>query len=233
MKKIIATLKKVKKSGWIMGIFLLVIEYVFYLLGNTLSNLFNIAPISPKIDIIDNNIKMVKIFIIPYIYSYAFWLFAPIVVSLTSKKNFYNYAIGLLLAYFVGFLFFTFMPTYINRVDEGVYDALGNDILSKLIRLIYNNDGKEYGYNLFPSYHCLISTYCYLGIRKQKEISTGFKAYTLIMAILICMSTVFIKQHYFLDIIGGVLIAIICYILTNIINPAKYLIKENVNCEKE
>lgn len=233
MKKIIATLKKVKKSGWIMGIFLLVIEYVFYLLGNTLSNLFNIAPISPKIDIIDNNIKMVKIFIIPYIYSYAFWLFAPIVVSLTNKKNFYNYAIGLLLAYFVGFLFFTFMPTYINRVDEGLYDALGNDILSKLIRLIYNSDGKEYGYNLFPSYHCLISTYCYLGIRKQKEISTGFKAYTLIMAILICMSTVFIKQHYFLDIIGGVLIAIICYILTNIINPAKYLIKENVNCEKE
>ncbi len=233
MKKIIATLKKVKKSGWIMGIFLLVIEYVFYLLGNTLSNLFNIAPISPKIDIIDNNIKMVKIFIIPYIYSYAFWLFAPIVVSLTSKKNFYNYAIGLLLAYFVGFLFFTFMPTYINRVDEGLYDALGNDILSKLIRLIYNSDGKEYGYNLFPSYHCLISTYCYLGIRKQKEISTGFKVYTLIMAILICMSTVFIKQHYFLDIIGGVLIAIICYILTNIINPAKYLIKENVNCEKE
>ena len=233
MKKIIATLKKVKKSGWIMGIFLLVIEYVFYLLGNTLSNLFNIAPISPKIDIIDNNIKMVKIFIIPYIYSYAFWLFAPIVVSLTSKKNFYNYAIGLLLAYFVGFLFFTFMPTYINRVDEGLYDALGNDILSKLIRLIYNSDGKEYGNNLFPSYHCLISTYCYLGIRKQKEISTGFKVYTLIMAILICMSTVFIKQHYFLDIIGGVLIAIICYILTNIINPAKYLIKENVNCEKE
>ena len=53
------------------------------------------------------------------------------------------------------------------------------------------------------------------------------------MAILICMSTVFIKQHYFLDIIGGVLIAIICYILTNIINPAKYLIKENINCEKE
>ncbi len=233
MKKIIATLKKVKKSGWIMGIFLLVIEYVFYLLGNTLSNLFNIAPISPKIDIIDNNIKMVKIFIIPYIYSYAFWLFAPIVVSLTNKKNFYNYAIGLLLAYFVGFLFFTFMPTYINRVDEGLYDALGNDILSKLIRLIYNSDGKESGYNLFPSYHCLISTYCYLGIRKQKEISTGFKAYTLIMAILICMSTVFIKQHYFLDIIGGVLIAIICYILTNIINPAKYLIKENVNYEKE
>lgn len=229
MKKIIATLKKVPKSGWIMGVFLLVIEYVFYLLGNTLSNLFNITPISPKIDIIDNNIKMVKIFIIPYIYSYAFWLFAPIVVSLTSKKNFYNYVIGLLLAYFIGFLIFTFMPTYINRIDEGLYDALGNDILSKLIRLIYNSDGKEYGYNLFPSYHCLISTYCYLGIRKQKEISTGFKVYTLIMAILICMSTVLVKQHYFLDIIGGVSIAIICYTLTNIINPAKYLIKETID----
>ena len=48
-------------------------------------------------------------------------------------------------------------------------------------------------FNLFPSYHCLISTYCYLGVRKQPEISRGFRIYSLVMAALIGLSTLLTK----------------------------------------
>ncbi|MBQ1521435.1 MAG: phosphatase PAP2 family protein, partial [Erysipelotrichaceae bacterium] len=76
-------------------------------------------------------------------------------------------------------------------------------------------DGSEMAYNLVPSYHCLISAYCYLGVRKQPEISKGFRVYSLIMAILISISTVCTKQHYIIDVVTGVGISIGCYLLMN------------------
>ena len=89
--------------------------------------------------------------------------------------------------------------------------------------MIYSADGGTIAYNLFPSYHCLISAYCYLGVRKQRGISKGFKIYSLVMAILISFSTVLTKQHYIVDVFGGILIAVLCYILMEKLDPgARY-----------
>jgi len=123
---------------------------------------------------------LIPIFVLPYVYSYIFWIGGPIAVSLTKRRNFINY-----------------------------------------LAAVYAADGWDMAFNLFPSYHCLISVYCYLGVRKQPEISKGFKMYSLIMAILICASTQFTKQHYIIDVVGGVGIAIFCYILMNKLDPGK------------
>ncbi len=225
MNKIKNIIKKVPIYGYIWAVLLIILQALFYFLGSTISRKIGFKPINMKIDSIDNAIKLIPIFIIPYIYSYILWFFAPIAISLTSKKNFINYLFGIIVSYIIGFIIFIFFPTIMSRVDERLYDNLGNDVLSRLIKIIYDSDGKEYGYNLFPSYHCLVSTYCYLGIRKQKEISFSFKTYTLIVAILICMSTIFTKQHYFADILGGVGIAIFTYIIIKIINPGEKITK--------
>lgn len=111
-----------------------------------------------------------------------------------------------------------------SRSEEGLVDNLGNDIFSKLLMMIYGNDGGDLAFNLFPSYHCLISLYCYLGIRKQPEISKGFKIYSGIMVILICMSTVFTKQHYFIDIVGGLSISLSVYLIVKLINPGEKIL---------
>ena len=163
-------------------------------------------------------------FVIPYIFSYVFWICGPIAVSLTSKKNFINYLIGILSAYLIGFLIFIFFPTYMSRSEEGIIDGLGTDIFSKLLAMIYGNDGGDLAFNLFPSYHCLISLYCYLGIRKQPEIAKGFKIYSGVMVILICLSTVFTKQHYFIDIVGGISISLSCYLIIKQINPGEKIL---------
>ena len=41
------------------------------------------------------------------------------------------------------------------------------------------------------------------------------------MAILICLSTLFTKQHYIIDVILGVSISIGCYILVNLIDSGR------------
>jgi membrane-associated phospholipid phosphatase len=156
-----------------------------------------------------------------YLFSYIFWIMGPIAVSLTKKRNFVNYILGLSLAYIIGFLIFTFMPTYMDRAKEGIMAIAGQPgIFNGLLKTIYAADGSNLAFNLFPSYHCLISLYCYLGVRKQK-IARWFQNYSLIMTVLICLSTLFTKQHYIIDMVLGLGISIACYMLMNRLDPGK------------
>ncbi|MDO4479105.1 MAG: phosphatase PAP2 family protein [Lachnospiraceae bacterium] len=219
-------LKQVPAYGWIAGIGLFVLQFGLYRLGDFLSGVIGTKANawSPKIAAIDDLVGVVAIFATIYVFSYVFWVFGPVAVSLTKKSNFYNFLIGILAAYLVGFLIFTFAPTYMDRVAEGLMNVQGTgSVFDGILQWVYSADGSEKAFNLFPSYHCLISVYCYLGIRKQPEISKGFKIYSFIMAVLICLSTQFTKQHFFLDMVGGVGIAIICYVIVEKLNPGAKL----------
>ncbi len=46
------------------------------------------------------------------------------------------------------------------------------------------------------------------------------------MTALICLSTLFTKQHYFLDMICGISISIFTYSIVKLINPANKLIEK-------
>lgn len=214
MKKFIDTVKSVPLYGWVAGVVFLLSEYSLYLFGTWIAKVTGTInwAVTPKIPFIDNNIPYVGAFILVYVFAYVFWALQPAAVSLTGKKNFTDFAIASLASFFVGFLIFIFMPTIINRSAEHAYENAEKSIFRDLILFIYNNDGNEtVAYNLFPSFHCLVSMCCYLGVRKRPELSKGFRAYSLVMTILICMSTVLLKQHYFLDIVSGVLIPTVCF----------------------
>ena len=233
MKRFIQKVKSIPLSGWVAGVFFLLLEYGMYLLGNFIARKTGTMSwaFAPKVPFIDDKIPFIGSFVIIYIYSYVFWVCGPAAVSLTGKKNFTNFCIALLASYFVGFLFFVFMPTYIDRVAEGVFEYSERPgVIAWLLRFIYSNDGEEtIGYNLFPSYHCLISMCCYLGVRKRPEISKGYRVYSFIMTVLICMSTVFIKQHYFLDIVGGLAVPAICFAVVNKLDPASRYCKNPIS----
>ena len=221
-------LSRIPRYGWIAGIVYFGLQYGIYRLGDWLSRILGTISYAwcPKIPVIDDAIPVVAVFSVIYLFSYAFWICGPIAASLTKKENFLNYLIGLSAAYLIGFLIFVFSPTYMDRAAEGLLDVAARPgVFSFLLGMIYSNDGSTMGFNLFPSYHCLISLYCYLGVRKQPEISKGFRIYSLVMAVLICMSTVFTKQHYFMDIPGGLAISILCYAVVQKTNPAEKLLR--------
>lgn len=88
-------------------------------------------------------------------------------------------------------------------------EVVGDDFCSWLVRFIYSADAP---YNLFPSIHCLVSWYCYIGIRKSSKIPKWYQWFSCVFAILVCASTQFTKQHYLVDIAGGIFIAQVCYI---------------------
>ena len=222
-------IKAIPRYGWILGVVYFGLQYGMYRLANWISNLTGTVSWAfvPKIPFIDDRIPVVSIFVVIYVFSYVFWIFGPIIASLTEKENFINYIIGLSAAYIIGFLIFVFAPTYMDRTAEGLMEIANRPgLFNHLLGTVYSSDGSALAFNLFPSYHCLISLYCYLGIRKREEVSKGIRIYSLVMAFLICLSTVFTKQHYFIDIIGGLSISIICYAVVQKINPARRILSK-------
>jgi membrane-associated phospholipid phosphatase len=65
-------------------------------------------------------------------------------------------------------------------------------------------------FNAFPSLHVAVSLICLLGI---KTLKTKRFHYICIWVFLIILSTVFTKQHYFLDVFGGLGLAFISFTL--------------------
>lgn len=91
--------------------------------------------------------------------------------------------------------FFIAVPTVIDRpeVTGGVY-------YDRLLAQLYSADQPV---NLFPSMHCMFAYMVFRGFmiaRLDKPVVIGSGLF----AALVCASTVFVKQHFFVDIIGGI-----------------------------
>ena len=222
MKHLLRQLRAIPRWGWVFGIGLILFQYSFYLTGSFLSGALGTAAhaLVCKIPAIDDRIPLLPVFVLVYVYSYPFWICGAAAVSLTGKRNFVNFLCGITLAYLIGFLFFVFLPTRMDRTAEGLLEgARKADPWVGLLRLVYAADGSTVGFNLFPSFHCLSSAFCWLGVRGRPEISRGFRLYSLVMALLISASTVLTKQHYFIDIPGGWALALLCWLLMQRLDP--------------
>ena len=229
MKRVVEFIKKISPVGWSMTVFLYGFECLMYLLGPELSMRTGTDrwAIAPKIPFIDDNIPLVKVFVIIYVGSFAFWAIYMLIISTTDSRNYINFIISYMITAFIGFLFFLFMPTYIDRSAEGVLAAVeGPGFLNWVNRLNYACDGWEIGRSLFPSFHCFISMFCYLGIRKCSYIGRKVKVFAVVSIVLICLSTVFTKQHYFMDIVGGVGIATLSHAIVCKLDPGTKIVRK-------
>lgn len=195
------------------GILYLVLQHCFYLAGHSLASWIGITPFLPKTPF-DDLIPILSIFIIPYIWSYLYWAMGPMVVSKCKKEHFADFMAAVLVACVASMLVLAFLPTYMDRVAEGLFAVPENPTIFDQLRMFwYSLDGSEMAYNLLPSFHCLNSTLCYLGVARRKEIPLWFRIYSLVTTILTYASTVYVKQHYVLDIVAGVVLAVIAYFI--------------------
>ena len=151
----------------------------------------------------DNQIPFVKEWVIIYIVCYLFWAVNYILISREGKEKCYRFVFADLISRLIcGLIFIVFPTTNIRPIVSG------NDISSWLMNFIYQIDPAT---NLFPSIHCLVSWFCFVGIRNSKKIPLWYKAFSCIFAVLVFASTQFTKQHYLVDVAGGILIAELCY----------------------
>lgn len=159
---------------------------------------------------IDDLIPLSTIFVVPYISYFVFLLFTW-GYFIRSKKSLKmsQTLLGISIATILAYIFYFFFQNSIERPSiqsQNIFDTT---------YLWINSQVAEY--NAFPSLHVAISTVCLLGYR---EIKTKIYHWMMIWVLLIIVSTVLTKQHYFLDIVGGLILAWASF------NLSKYVIRK-------
>lgn len=145
---------------------------------------------------IDAFIPFVPFFISIYLLAYLHWIVGYIVISRENEGTCYRILAAEVVAKLLCLFFFLVLPTTIVRPE-----VEGSGVWNFLVRFIYAVDEPV---NLFPSIHCLESWMVFRGTMHLKKVSLPYKWFMFVFAILVCFSTVLVKQHVFVDIIGGV-----------------------------
>jgi len=152
---------------------------------------------------IDDHIPYISWFVI----FYAAWMpllyVAFIYTGLTNRSLYWRSIITYNVAVTVSNIIFILFPTYMPRPDIS-----GTDIFTRLVQFIYSNDDPV---NCFPSIHCLTSYLLLITMNRHKLLSAGLRVVFSVLFWSIIASTVFIKQHALVDVIGGIALAEITY----------------------
>ena len=140
----------------------------------------------------DYSIPFIPIFIIPYL-GYFIFIISTIIL-LWNTKYINNFFITYIISYILSGLFWYFVP---NGVKRPV--IVKKDIFSRLTRIIFKYDNDTNG---FPSAHIFATLICsyFLYFAFPENLLVNLS-----VTFLISISTVFVKQHYVLDILGGII----------------------------
>lgn len=142
-----------------------------------------------------------------YVLSYIFWIVSYVLAARENNRDdWFRFVFADMLSRTVCGVIFILYPTTNIRPE-----IVGDGFWDWAMRMIYTLDQPL---DLFPSIHCLASLMCYLGIKKCDRIPLWYRQSTLIFAVLIFASTQFTKQHYLVDILGGITIALGCFALS-------------------
>ncbi|SEW34300.1 PAP2 superfamily protein [[Clostridium] fimetarium] len=155
----------------------------------------------------DRSVPIIPIFVIIYFICYGFWAINYIIIGRIGREHCMRFVFADISSRCICLIFFILIPTTNIRPE-----ILGNGIGEQLLRHLYSIDHPE---NLFPSIHCLVSWFCYIGIRGQKQVPRWYRAFSCVFALAVCLSTQLTKQHYIIDVFGGILIAELTYYIAH------------------
>ena len=153
---------------------------------------------------VDEYIPFIPVFIIPYVVCYAHWVINFLLSVQTGEKRFSRFALAVMLSQVMCGIIFLLFPTTISRPDVSICQG----VTGFLLKAIYGIDAPV---NLFPSMHCLLSWFSWIAVRDVQSMPKWYQIFSFVFAIVVCISTVTVKQHFFIDIIGGVALAEICW----------------------
>lgn len=156
---------------------------------------------------LDDFIPFHEFFIIPYLAWFFYVSGVILYFFFKSKQDYYRLCIYL----FTGMTLSLIVCTvFHNGTDlRPVVDPEKN-ICSKLVACLHAADTST---NIFPSIHAYNSIVVHLSIIKSEAFKNRrfFRLLSLIMAVSICVSTVCLKQHSIVDVMGAMLMAYAFY----------------------
>ena len=160
---------------------------------------------------LDDQIPFCEWFVIPYLLWYLY-ISIPLIVAFfkASKTDFILMSLLLFSGIAVSMALFALWPTMVDFRPTG-FDR--DNILIDLVRMIYAADRPT---NVCPSLHCYEALAMHIGMVRSgffKNSRSVLRPVSVLMLGLICLSTMFIKQHSVVDVAAGLVLAAPMYLL--------------------
>ena len=162
---------------------------------------------------IDKNIPFIKSFIYIYLLWYPYLFVSYYFVYKKDLSKFKRLLKSTVMGMLIGNIFYVVYPT---MIDRPVVDSF-NSLTTFLVYITYKADIPV---NCFPSLHCLLSFVIMFYVCFDKCMGKTFRLIVFIISTLIVLSTVFVKQHVLIDVIGAFIIAIIVCVYKNSLKRA-------------
>ena len=156
----------------------------------------------------DDLIPFCEWFVIPYVLWFVYIFVVMAFVLFTSRKEFYKASAYMFIGMSVCLLICTVWP---NGQDLRVDEFTKDNVLTSLMGFIYHADTNT---NVFPSIHVYNSVGAVILIFKSHILKNykWVKASSVVLSTLIILSTMFLKQHSVIDVLGGLALGAIMYI---------------------
>ena len=199
------------KHAWVFLYALIYFPWFGYLEKNVTNN-FHIIHTA-----LDEKIPFVEFFIVPYLLWFAFITFAALYFFFTSRSEFYRMAAFMIIGMTVFLIISTIYPNgQILRPTEFARE----NVFVNLVRDLYKGDTPT---NIFPSIHAYNSIGVHVAVRNSEHLRENKIAQhgTFMLAVLIILSTMFLKQHSVLDVIGAIILAVPAYYLAYVVEPKR------------
>ncbi|HLE31729.1 MAG TPA: phosphatase PAP2 family protein [Bacteroidota bacterium] len=155
---------------------------------------------------LDRQIPLVPLFVWFYVLCYVFPF---ILIPMTTNWHRFNIAfLSIALCTLIGFIGHIGLPIAFPKPQPG-----GNSLSEQLVRYIHSHDFLPGAQN-FPSLHVAITWTVFFACLRQGRPKL-LEGILLIATLLIIASTVLIKQHLFIDLIGGTAVGFLIWWVTS------------------
>lgn len=149
---------------------------------------------------LDDFIPFCEWFVIPYLLWFVYMVSAGLYFLLKEEKAFESYLLTLWTGFFLSMLFISIFPTG-QELRPEIFAR--ENPATWVISHIYAFDTNT---NVFPSMHVVGALTVAVSVSMSKTLkkNRAVQAVSALSCILIILATVFLKQHSFLDVLGGI-----------------------------
>jgi membrane-associated phospholipid phosphatase len=187
---------------------IIIVLFLIYMISFIFLEKTNTSNILYTSTFIDEYFPFNEYFVIFYISWYVYILLGFTYFIFQNDYEFKRCCFYMFFGMFMTLIFYYLFP---NGQDLRV-NLDNNNFCQFIINIIYTIDTPT---NVCPSLHVYNSIMMYISLYKSSIFQkyNKLKYLLLILVILICLSTLFIKQHTFIDIVGAIILCFIVYII--------------------
>ncbi len=179
----------------------------YFILYFLTENLIPAEKCYPVHSALDDIIPFCEYFVIPYVFWYLLIVFSLGYFALYNTESFKELSKFIIITQILAMICYIIFPT---RQDLRPAEFANDNIFTDIVALLYSFDTNT---GVCPSLHVAYS----IGIGsvwlKEKDANICWKIFVVIAVILICLSTMFIKQHSAVDFFAALPVCLVAELI--------------------